>query len=96
MALLEKRQFIARLVRSRLTLEPETSDLWQEFSTTEHGTKRKLYDKLRAMALDNDLAGDGSEAMAHAAVGSVAEMMVRVRSGRWNSARNSASGGTAA
>ncbi len=55
MAVLEKRQFIARQVRARLTLEPETSDLLQEFATTEHGTKRKLYDKLRAIALDNDL-----------------------------------------
>lgn len=36
------------------------------------------------MGLNNDLAGDGSEAMANAALGFVAEMMSRFRSGKWN------------
>lgn len=58
----EKRRFLARLVRARLSSEPDDSDLWQEISDTEHGRKRKLGDKLKAIQIDNDLAGEGAEA----------------------------------
>lgn len=60
----EKRNFLARVVRSNLSSLPPESDLWQEVTITEAGTKRKMPDKLKAIAMDNDLAGEGSEAKA--------------------------------
>lgn len=83
LSLTEKREFIARLVRSQMAITPDDSDLWQEISVTDNGTKRKLGDKLRAIALDNDLAGDGSEAGANQAIGSMVEVMSRIRAKRW-------------
>ena len=62
LTLLEKRMFLARVVRAALSTVPEGSDLWQEIKVTEQGVSRKLPDKLRAIALDNDLAGEGAEA----------------------------------
>ena len=62
LTLIEKRKFLAKLVRSRLADEPEDSDLWQEISHTEAGTKRKLADKLKAITIDNDLASEGAQA----------------------------------
>ena len=79
----EKREWIARLVRCRLALLPDDSDLIVEIAPTEHGKRRKVHDKLRGIQVDNDLAGDGSEAMANAALGTVVEAMTRIRSGRW-------------
>lgn len=61
LAVLEKRQFLARVVRSRLAELPDDSDLWQEISMTEAGVKRKLPDKLRAIAADNELSGTGTD-----------------------------------
>lgn len=40
-------------------------------------------ESIAAIKVDNDLAGDGSEALANAALGTVAEAMVRIRSGKW-------------
>lgn len=62
LAILEKRRFLARLVRARISELPDNSDLWHEITQTEHGTKRKLPCKLRAILLDNDLASEGAQA----------------------------------
>ena len=49
-------------------------------SITRGGTNLEA---IAAIKVDNDLAGDGSEALANAALGTVAEAMVRIRSGKW-------------
>ncbi len=54
----EKRAFLARLVRATAVSEPSDSDLWQEIQVTDKGVVRKMPDKLRALALDNDLSPD--------------------------------------
>jgi hypothetical protein len=64
LTLQEKRNFLARVVRAKMNELAADSDLWQEVSITEAGTKRKLPDKLRAIAADNDLAVEGAEAQA--------------------------------
>lgn len=63
MQCLEKRLFLARVVRARVaSLEPD-SDLWQSVETQPDGRRRfRLPDKLAAIETDNDLAGKGSEA----------------------------------
>ena len=61
LAVLEKRQFLARVVRAKLAELPDDSDLWQEITLSEAGTKRKLPDKLRAIAADNELSSDGAD-----------------------------------
>gem|GEM_PF-2058503 len=58
----EKREYLARVVRAKLTDLPDDSDLWQEITRSMDSVKRKLPDKLRAIAMDNDLSGEGSEA----------------------------------
>lgn len=72
----EKRQFLARLVRCKPAEEPPESDLWNGIEDTEQGRRYKLPDKLRAIALDNDLAGDGAEAGGQKALG---ELVKRLR-----------------
>ncbi len=57
----EKREFLARLVRAQVLLTPDDSDLWQEITQTEQGTKRKLGDKLKALMIDNEMAGESNE-----------------------------------
>lgn len=64
----EKREFLARVIRSKPAKEHNDSDLWQEIEITPERVKRKLPDKLRAIALDNDLAGEGAEAAAASAL----------------------------
>lgn len=72
----EKRQFLARLVRCKPAEEPADSDLWNGIEDTEQGRRYKLPDKLRAIALDNDLAGEGAEAGGQKALG---ELVKRLR-----------------
>lgn len=69
MEIVEKRQFLARVVRCRVgelaALEAGTSehsDLWASIKVTERGTEYRLPCKLAAIRLDNDLAGEGKEA----------------------------------
>lgn len=79
LTLAEKRRFLARLVRANIAELPATSDLWHEIHTTsEGGVKRKLGCKLRAIALDNDLASDGSEAAANDAAVDVVAMLAQL------------------
>lgn len=68
----EKRRFLARVVRATIAETPDSSDLWQDVEVMPGRLKRKLPDKLRAIALDNDLAGVGSEAAAASAVPEIA------------------------
>lgn len=72
LTIVEKRRFLARVVRAKLKEEPAESDLWQEVEITGDKVKKKMPDKLRAIALDNDLAGDGSEAKANDALSAAA------------------------
>lgn len=68
LTLAEKRDFCARLVRAKVGELPASSDLWSSIKKTEFGHEFKLPDKLAAIKLDNDLAGEGSEAGANAAL----------------------------
>jgi len=58
----EKREFLARVVRAKLTELPDDSDIWQEITVSEDSIKRKMPDKLRAIAQDNDLAPEVEKA----------------------------------
>lgn len=72
----EKRQFLARLVRCKAAIEPHDSDLWNGVEAVDGVIKYKLPDKMRAIALDNDLAGEGAEAGGQKALG---ELVKRLR-----------------
>jgi hypothetical protein len=65
MTLIEKRSFLARVVRARPTLLEEDSDLWQSISHTHCGHIYRLPDKIQVIVEDNKLSGDGSEAAAY-------------------------------
>ena len=53
----QKREYLARIVRARVSELGDDSDLWQ-ITVTEDGVTRKLPDKLRAISLDNELSGE--------------------------------------
>ena len=74
----EKRNFFARVVRAEVALLPADSDLWGSIKRTKDGVEYRLPDKLAAIRLDNDLAGDGSEAEA---CDSLTELLKRICSG---------------
>jgi hypothetical protein len=76
LTLAEKRDFLARLVRAKVETLPADSDLWNSIKHMKYGTEYKLPNKLSAIILDNDLAGDGSDANAADAL---AELLGRVR-----------------
>lgn len=63
LTLREKMVFCARVLRCKITKEPDDSDLWQEISTesseSSERTKRKLPDKRLIIELDNKLQGHG-------------------------------------
>ena len=64
---------------------PPESDLWQEVSCTEFGTKRKMPDKLRAIQIDNDLAAKGGAAgAADALTAALARIVGKRREGSPN------------
>jgi len=73
MTLVEKRRYLARVVRARLTLLPDDSDLW---NVTGKG-HRRIPDKLAAIKLDNDLAGSGSEAGADDALTEMLKSIIK-------------------
>jgi hypothetical protein len=62
MTLIEKRSFLARVVRARIALLPEDSDLWQSVGRANWGNIYRLPDKLQAIVEDTRLAGLDSEA----------------------------------
>lgn len=75
LTLVEKRRFVARLVRAKVADLPPDSDLFNSVKRSKDGIEFRLPDKLRAIELDNDLAGEGSEAGANDAL---AELLNRV------------------
>lgn len=62
LTLAEKRLFLARVLRTPVGQVTADSDLAQEVTVDEKSMKVKMPDKLRALALDNDLAIEGAEA----------------------------------
>ena len=75
LTLMEKRNFLARLLRAQIALLPSESDLFVSVKHTEAGAEYRLGDKLKAIEIDNDLAGQGSEAEGKDAL---AELLERV------------------
>lgn len=78
LTLAEKRMWLARLVRANLsTLDlARDGDLLQEMVPNEFGMKLKLAGKIDAIKLDNDLAGEGSEAKGNEGL---AALIARIR-----------------
>lgn len=78
LTLAEKRTWLARLVRSNLAGfdTDKDGDLLQSIEPCEFGQKLKLAGKIDAIKLDNDLAGEGSEAGANDAL---TALLARVR-----------------
>lgn len=72
----EKREFFAELVRARAGLLPHNSPLWQSIKYKGDGVEYRLPDKLKAIELDNDLAGDGKEATVN---DELAELLGKIR-----------------
>lgn len=68
----EKRKFLADAIRTPISEVGRHSVLCQEWSETDgeksSSRRLKMVDKLKAIQLDNDLAGDGSEAEANDAI----------------------------
>ena len=62
LTLAEKRLFLARVLRTPVGQVTADSDLAQEVTVDEKTMKVKMPDKLKALALDNDLAIEGAEA----------------------------------
>lgn len=61
----EKREFLARVVRTPIGEVDETSDLCHSMEISDSGGRKyKMPDKIAAIKADNDLAGEGSEAKA--------------------------------
>lgn len=69
----QKRDFLARTVEAQIANLPRDSDLFVSMKSTEFGTEFRLGDKLAAIKLDNDLAGEGSEAEANDALSQLLE-----------------------
>jgi hypothetical protein len=78
----ENRNFFARVVRAQVRKLPADSDLWVSVKQTEHGTEFRLPDKLAAIKLDNDLAGEGSEAEANDALSALLERCMKYAAGQ--------------
>ena len=76
MSIMDKRRFLARIVRARIAETPAESDLWQEIELSNGRLRKKLPDKLRAIALDNDLAGEGADAKAVAGLPEAIERLM--------------------
>jgi len=76
----EKRLFLAAVVRTPIDDIDGKSPLCQSVKTSEGGIEYKMPDKLKAIALDNDLAGDGNLAGANAAIVTFAQRMAHIRS----------------
>ena len=78
LTLIEKRQWLARIVRARPALLEEDSDLWQSVRRSHYGLVMKLPDKIAAIVADNDLAGHGDEAAAN---DSLSQLLASIRRG---------------
>jgi hypothetical protein len=67
----EKRMICAQIARAAPAELPMNSPLWQSIKHTKDGTEYRLPCKIAAMKLDNDLAGQGSEAQSNDALSSL-------------------------
>jgi hypothetical protein len=77
LTLMQKRIFLARVVRAVIANEPDSSDLWQSIKRTKDGTEYRLPDKLAAIKIDCDLAGDGAEAEGNDALAALLERVMK-------------------
>jgi phage terminase small subunit len=77
LTLAEKRKFLAELVRAQPETLASDSNLWQSIKRTELGTEYRLPDKLKAIEIDSDLAGEGSEAEAQDALAGLLERVMK-------------------
>lgn len=72
LSIAEKREFLARVMRTPVGEVDHTSPLCQERTfiegQEETSVKVRMPDKLKAIQLDNDLAADGAEAAANRAL----------------------------
>lgn len=68
LSIMEKREFCARVLRAKVGGLPHDSDLWQSIEYTKDGRKYRLPSKDAIIKIDNDLAGEGSEAGANDAL----------------------------
>lgn len=59
LTLVEKRQFLARVVRAQIAQLPDDSDLFDSVEETKFGRKYKLPSKISAIQADNELCGGG-------------------------------------
>lgn len=78
MTLIEKRQWLARIVRARPALLPEDSDLWQSVRRSHYGLVMKLPNKIEAIMADNELAGHGDDAAMN---DSLMQLLMSIRRG---------------
>lgn len=83
LTLAEKRDFLARVIRTPIAEVSTDSDLCQEWSETEgdkSSSKRlKMPSKLDAIKIDNDLSGDGAEAEGNKALSGLALLVAKLR-----------------
>jgi len=78
----EKREFLARVVRTPIGEVDEASDLCQAMEVNDSGGRKyKLPCKIAAIKLDNDLAGEGSEAKANEGVRSILDAVRAITHG---------------
>ncbi len=86
LSIVEKREFLARLVRTPIGLVDHNSDLCQERTyiegAEETSVRVKLPCKLKAIQLDNDLAVDGAEAGANSELANALVLIREATHGR--------------
>jgi hypothetical protein len=80
LSVVEKRKFCAQVVRAKIGELDGSSNLVEEYSEGESGTRVKMPSKLAAIKMDNDLAGEGAEAESQkAGIDSLAELLRAIR-----------------
>lgn len=80
---IEKRQFLADVVRTPVGKIDKDHPLCQSYKVAADGTvKIKTVDKIRALIVDNDLAGQGAQAGADKAIMSLADRVAGIRNHR--------------
>lgn len=78
----EKRQFLADAVRTPAGKIHKDHPLCQSYKITADGIEIKTVDKIRALIVDNDLAGQGAQAGADKAIMSLADRVAGIRNHR--------------
>lgn len=75
----EKRKFLADLIRTPISKVTRSSVLAQSYRSTEGGVEIKMPCKLRAIQVDNDLAGDGETAKGQTTIAEALASIMGVR-----------------